>query len=310
MGARGVGHIERLARGGAARRRHRDQRGHGTRGVLRRPRRGGAGEGRAGGVAARDGHRRPEPRRSAAWPPWRRSSPCPVLGYGVDDDADVQAEDVRSTTDLRPRFRLITPWGTGEARLALHGVQQVPNALAAAAAALWCGVPFDAVVHALSEVTGSPLRMEVRHPPGRSRRDRGLLQRQPGLGRGGAAIPRGPGLRPEAGASRPDGRARRRDRVRSTGAWRALAEELGIEVVGYQTGLYGPVQVAGADDAVALLQTIGPGRRVARQGQPGGAPRGRRARRTKRARVFSRRRPARSGAGARRSSRHRRGPGG
>jgi UDP-N-acetylmuramoyl-tripeptide--D-alanyl-D-alanine ligase len=39
----------------------------------------------------------------------------------------------------------------------------------------------------------------------------------------------------------------------------ALAEELGIEVVGYQTGLYGPAQVAGTDDAVALLRTTGPG---------------------------------------------------
>ena len=37
----------------------------------------------------------------------------------------------------------------------------------------------------------------------------------------------------------------------------ALAEELGIEVVGYQTDLYGPSQVAGAD-AVTLLQTMGP----------------------------------------------------
>ena len=47
-------------------------------------------------------------------------------------------------------------------RLALHGMQQVPNALAAAATALWCGVPFDDVVSALAVATGSPLRMEVR----------------------------------------------------------------------------------------------------------------------------------------------------
>ena len=50
-----------------------------------------------------------------------------------------------------------------------------------------------------------------------------------------------------------------------------LAEELGIEVVGYQTALYGPAQVTSADDAVALLRTLGPsdaalvkGSRVAR----------------------------------------------
>ncbi len=38
-----------------------------------------------------------------------------------------------------------------------------------------------------------------------------------------------------------------------------LAEELGIEVVGYQTRLYGPAQVGNADEAVALLRGLGPG---------------------------------------------------
>ena len=164
MGARGVGHIERLAR-------------------VARPDVGIVTSvamahveffGDLDGVARAKGElvaslpatgiavlNRDDPRVAAM----ASVSPCPVLGYGVDDDADVTAEDVMLDTDLRPRFRLVTPWGTGEARLALHGVQQVPNALAAAAAALWCGVPFDTVVHVLSEVTGSPLRMEVRHPP-------------------------------------------------------------------------------------------------------------------------------------------------
>ena len=199
--------------GGAARRRHRDQRGHGTRGVLRRPRRRGSGEERARGVAAGD---RASPSSTVDDPrvaAMASVSPCPVLGYGVDDDADVRREDVVLDDDLRPRFRLVTPWGTGEVRLALHGLQQVPNALAAAAAALWCGVPFDAVVQALSEVTGSPLRMEVRQPAERPRPDRRLLQRQPGLDRGGAALAGG-----AAGPGRklallgPDGRAGRRHR--------------------------------------------------------------------------------------------------
>ena len=38
-----------------------------------------------------------------------------------------------------------------------------------------------------------------------------------------------------------------------------VAEELGIEVVGYETGLYGEAYVTGVDDAVALLRTMGPG---------------------------------------------------
>ncbi|MGO8826368.1 MAG: UDP-N-acetylmuramoyl-tripeptide--D-alanyl-D-alanine ligase [Acidimicrobiales bacterium] len=257
MGARGVGHIERLAR-------------------VARPDVGIVTSvamahveffGDLDGVARAKGElvaslpatgiavlNRDDPRVAAM----ASVSPCPVLGYGVDDDADVTAEDVMLDTDLRPRFRLVTPWGTGEARLALHGVQQVPNALAAAAAALWCGVPFDTVVHALSEVTGSPLRMEVRHPPdgpvvivdcynANPASVEAALRSLAALGSGRKLALLG--LMAELG----DG----------TGAehrhMAALAADLGIEVVGYQTDLYGPSQVAGADDAVTLLQTMGSG---------------------------------------------------
>ena len=38
-----------------------------------------------------------------------------------------------------------------------------------------------------------------------------------------------------------------------------MAQELGIDVVGYETGLYGEAYVTGVDDAVALLRTMGPG---------------------------------------------------
>lgn len=38
-----------------------------------------------------------------------------------------------------------------------------------------------------------------------------------------------------------------------------MAEELGIEVVGYETGLYGEAHVTGVDEAVALLRTMRPG---------------------------------------------------
>jgi UDP-N-acetylmuramoyl-tripeptide--D-alanyl-D-alanine ligase len=185
-------------------------------------------------------------------------SPCPVLGYGIDDDADVAAEDVVLDADLHPSFRLVTPWGTGEVRLALHGVQQVPNALAAAAAALWCGVPFDIVVHALSEVTGSPLRMEVHHLPNGPVVIVDCYNANPasveaalrslaalGAGRRLALL----GLMAELGG----------DTEAEHTRMAVLAAEHGIEVVGYQTGLYGPALVTGTDDAVALLQTLGPG---------------------------------------------------
>ena len=56
MGARGAGHISRLTDDRPSRCRHRDERGHGARGVLRRSRRGGAGEERTCGRTA--SHRR------------------------------------------------------------------------------------------------------------------------------------------------------------------------------------------------------------------------------------------------------------
>jgi UDP-N-acetylmuramoyl-tripeptide--D-alanyl-D-alanine ligase len=38
-----------------------------------------------------------------------------------------------------------------------------------------------------------------------------------------------------------------------------VAEALGIEVVGYETGLYGEAYVTGVDEAVAVLRAMGPG---------------------------------------------------
>ncbi len=186
-------------------------------------------------------------------------SPCPVVGYAVDASADVRAEGVALDGDLRPRFRLTTPWGEGEVRLALHGVQQVPNALAAAAAALWCGVPFDGVASALGSVTGSPLRMEVHHVPGggpvllvdcynaNPASTEAALRSLAALGAGRKVALLG--LMAELGG---ETEAEHRKVAR-------LAKELGIEVVGYETALYGSPQVLGTDDAVAYMRTVGPG---------------------------------------------------
>ena len=184
-------------------------------------------------------------------------SPCPVLSYALGD-AEVRADNVTVDDDLRPRFRLSTPWGAGEVRLALHGVQQVPNALAAAAAALWSGVSFDSVVPALATATGSPLRMEVRRVPGGPVLVVDCYNANPASTeaalRSIAALPAERklallGLMAELGYETESEHRRAAQ----------LADELGIEVVGYQTALYGSAQVTRADDAVALLRTLGPG---------------------------------------------------
>jgi UDP-N-acetylmuramoyl-tripeptide--D-alanyl-D-alanine ligase len=192
-------------------------------------------------------------------------SPCPVLGYALRADAEVRAEDVNLDDELQPSFRLVTPWGKGDVRLSLHGVQQVPNALAAAAAALWCGVPFESVASSLEAVAASPLRMELRRPAGSpvllvdcynanpastdaALRSLGALHAARKL----AIL----GLMAELGV----------DTVEQHARMAALADELGIEVHGYQTDLYGTDSLPDVEAAVALLRTLSPGDAVLLKG--------------------------------------------
>jgi UDP-N-acetylmuramoyl-tripeptide--D-alanyl-D-alanine ligase len=197
-------------------------------------------------------------------------SPCPVLGYAVEGEAEVRAEAVSLDDELRARFTLATPWGTGRVGLSLHGLQQVPNALAAAASALWCGVPFEAVLAGLAEATGSPFRMEVHRSPGGPLLLADCYNANPAsteaalrtLGQVAAERKLALlGLMAELGA------ATEGEHLRMA----SLAEELGIEVVGYQTDLYGEAHVDDVASAVSLLRTLGPaqaglvkGSRVAR----------------------------------------------
>jgi UDP-N-acetylmuramoyl-tripeptide--D-alanyl-D-alanine ligase len=181
-----------------------------------------------------------------------------VLGYAVGADADVRADDVTLDRDLRARFRLSSPWGQTEVRLALHGVQQIANALAAATVALWCGVPIEAVAAALAAREGSPWRMEVHHLSGGPVLVVDCFNAIPvsaeAAVRSLAALP---GKRKLALLGR---MAELGDQSESEHRRIArLAEELGIDVVGYETGLYGEAHVTGVDEAVALLRTMGPG---------------------------------------------------
>jgi UDP-N-acetylmuramoyl-tripeptide--D-alanyl-D-alanine ligase len=186
----------------------------------------------------------------------RELSPCPVLGYGVDigagAGADVTADRVQLNDDLQPRFSLHTPWGGGQVTLQLHGVQQVSNALAAATTALWCGVPLADVLEALASVRGPALRMEIRRPSqgpmlvvdcynANPTSTEAALRSVAGVRstRKVALL----GVMAELGAET-DAQHQR---------MATLAQELGIEVVGYQTSLYGPRQVTAVEAAVDLI---------------------------------------------------------
>ena len=185
-------------------------------------------------------------------------SACRVLGYGVSADADVRADDVTLDDDLRARFRLSSPWGQTEVRLALHGAHQVPNALAAATVALGCGVPIETVAAALAESAGSPWRMEVHRLDGGPVMVVDCYNAIPASAeaavRSLAALP---GKRKLALLGR---MAELGDQTEAEHRRIALvAQQLGIGVVGYETGLYGESYVTGVDEAVALLGTMGRG---------------------------------------------------
>jgi UDP-N-acetylmuramoyl-tripeptide--D-alanyl-D-alanine ligase len=185
----------------------------------------------------------------------------PVVGFSAAGvgEADVRAERVSLDEELRPGFRLVSPWGEADVRLALHGVQQVSNALAAAATALWCGVPMEGVFAALGSVEAPALRMEVRHEPGggpvlivdcynaNPASTEAALRSLAALAadRKLALL----GLMAELGAATEPEHRRLAE----------LAESLGVEVVGYETELYGSARVDDVGSAVALLRGLGPG---------------------------------------------------
>jgi UDP-N-acetylmuramoyl-tripeptide--D-alanyl-D-alanine ligase len=185
-------------------------------------------------------------------------SACPVLGYALDADAEVRADGVTLDRDLRARFRLSSPWGQTEVRLAIHGAHQVSNALAAASVALWCGVPIETVAEALGVSRGSPWRMEVRHVPGGPVLVVDCFNAIPASAEAAmCSLAALPGERKLAvlGVMAELGDERESEHHRIA----LVAEELGIDVVGYETGLYGEAHVTGVDEAVALLRTMGPG---------------------------------------------------
>src|SRR5918992_3411268 len=82
-----------------------------------------------------------------------------VVRFGAG--GDVVADGVELDDELRPSFRLRSPQGDVDVRLAVAGGHQVDNALAAAAAALACDVGPEDVAAGLARARLSPLRMAL-----------------------------------------------------------------------------------------------------------------------------------------------------
>jgi UDP-N-acetylmuramoyl-tripeptide--D-alanyl-D-alanine ligase len=86
-----------------------------------------------------------------------------VLTVGVGDvpGATIRAVDVVLDDELRPRFRLLTPWGATRVCLSVRGERQAVNAAMAAAVALELGVPLERVAEGLAHAATSAWRMDV-----------------------------------------------------------------------------------------------------------------------------------------------------
>ena len=176
-----------------------------------------------------------------------------VLTYG--EAGDVRAEEVACDGELRPSFLLRTPWGEAPVALAVRGLHQVGNALAAAAAALACDVPLDVAAGGLGRAALSPLRMDLQ------RTRTGALV----LNDAYNANPTSMAAALQALAALPvSGRriavlgpmAELADPAGGHAEVAALAAALGIEVLAVATTLYGPDP---ADDPVAAVGPLAEG---------------------------------------------------
>ena len=179
-----------------------------------------------------------------------------VLTYGVS--GDVVAQRVGVDDELRARFRLSSPWGSTDVALGVHGVHQVGNALAAAAAAMAQGVPVEAVAEGLATAEVSPWRMELRRTP------QGTLVINDSYNSNPTALAAALhslaaidaerrvavlGLMAELGAASDDRHAEMGD----------LADELGIDVITVDCPAYGTgVDVPTVEAAVDALGALGP----------------------------------------------------
>jgi len=94
-------------------------------------------------------------------PEWRSlETSSQTLTFGVEESADIQAEDVRFTSE-GSEWRLVTPRGSTDVSLPLIGDINVENALAAAAAAVALGQEPTVLARRLGSVPQVAGRLEI-----------------------------------------------------------------------------------------------------------------------------------------------------
>jgi UDP-N-acetylmuramoyl-tripeptide--D-alanyl-D-alanine ligase len=175
-----------------------------------------------------------------------------VVTYGLA--GDVRISEIEVDDLARPRFRVDSPWGSGEVHLAVSGRHMASNAAAAIAVAGVVEGRIDAAMHALATAVVSAMRMEVSRAPG------------------GAIVVN------DAYNANPDSMRAALDALTEIDADRRIAVlglmaelddpvlghqrvmddamERGIEVIAVGTDLYG---IRPVDDPIAAMGEVGPG---------------------------------------------------
>ena len=181
-----------------------------------------------------------------------------VLTFGLER-GDVRATGLVLDEELRPSFRLVSPWGEADVRLEVRGAHHAANAAAATAAALAAGAPLGEVAEGLARARLSPWRMDLSRSAGGGLVLNDAYNANPASTRAAlealAAVPArrrvavlGPML--ELG----DHAAAEHRRIGE------LARALGIDrLVAVAAPAYGGDDVADPDEAVSLVGAVGPG---------------------------------------------------
>lgn len=171
--------------------------------------------------------------------------------------ADVVAQNIELDEQLRPRFRLVSPWGSAAVSMQARGEHNVGNALAAAAAGLALGLSPEEVAAGLGDARLSHWRMELATAPGGAQVLNDAYNASPTSmeaalraarrlrgGRHFAVL----GVMAELGPER----AAEHHRIGE------LAESLGIQVIPVGTVEYGPAPVTDWEDARDALAALTP----------------------------------------------------
>lgn len=194
----------------------------------------------------------PDPRVSAMAS--RTSASVVTFGEG----GDVRAIWVELDDQLRPSFTIVSPWGSTVVDLPVRGVHQVDNALAAAAAAMACGLTPEEAAAGLASAALSPWRMELSTAPSGARVLNDAYNANPASVeaslRSLAALPADRrvavlGVMAELGERSDEEHA----------AVAALARSLGIRTIAVAAPAYGADEdVPDVDAAVAAIGPLGP----------------------------------------------------